>query len=82
MFSINFIISYENTPKSKYYEWVGRPGVSVSRVFYQKSQDIACFYAIRCTFGDLYCDFVDRKRSCLGCTKLRNPGIGTVLHPY
>ena len=47
----------------------------------QKSEGILHFYLIFCVFIDFYCDFVKRKvHVCLGCTKTRNPGIGTVLH--
>ena len=47
----------------------------------KKSEEIISFYLIFRAFDHFYCDVVKRKRHvCLGFTKTRNPGIGTVLH--
>ena len=46
----------------------------------KKSEEIISFYLIFRAFDHFYCDVVKRKCPCLGFTKMRNPGIGTVLH--
>ena len=47
----------------------------------QKSEDITHFYPIFCALEDFYCNVVKRNvHVWLGCTKIRNPEISTVLH--
>ena len=46
------------------------------------SEEIIQISLIFWAFGDFNCDVVKRRHPCLilGCTKMRSPGIGTVLH--